>query len=77
MVLMPAVHSEIEQCLLDGCRCGHQPLEWDTVAEAQTWREPSGTLIRTSDEPLRMAVCRGGTHYWIPRSRAASQQPSS
>ena len=38
------------------------------MAEAQTWREPSGALMRTSDEPLRMAVSRGGTHYWIPRT---------
>jgi hypothetical protein len=69
---MPAVQNEIERCILDGCRCGNERLEWETVEESQTWREPSGTLMRTSDQPLRMAVCRGDTHYWIPRTRATA-----
>ena len=74
---MPAVQSEIEQCVLDGvplraraARVGHGGRGADLARAV-------GTLMRTSDEPLRMAVCRGGTHYWIPRTRAASQQPSS
>ena len=69
---MPAVQSEIERCVLDGCRCGLEHLEWETVTEPRTWREPSGPLMRTSDQPLRMAVCRAGTRYWIPRTRTTA-----
>jgi hypothetical protein len=64
---MPAVAAELDRCRLDDCMCGNEALEWATVAEARTWREPSGVLMRTSDTPLRMAVCSAGTHYWVPR----------
>lgn len=62
---MPRIRFEIDSCVVPSCGCGGDSLVWLTVTRPLVWRDESGRLLRSGDAPLRTAVCRSGTRYWI------------
>jgi hypothetical protein len=62
---LPKVRFEIDSCVVPGCSCGGDRLVWLTVTSPLVWRDESGRLLRSGEQPLRTAVCSGETRYWI------------